>query len=317
MYSYLRFGSSRGADRSQVPAGEHARRRVDVRFLDVRDAEREQLHHLAREVLLRLGLGVQPSVEPHEHRRILGDGDQQVAEIPQREFPEQLELSLHAARRFTGLAGHHRARDPVAIGVVDLAVGRGEVVVPEERHLLLERPPRMDHPEQPPLPGVRDVGAGQELAARGDADVTGLADLGSPRRRGLARSSGGCRSRRRDPVPHTGRLRPGCRRSRLAGADAQSVVHVVPWWWSVGSLPRPHVCRGVIQDSALHAAKSRPSSLARLCGFQTPNRVGINHGWTTDSGQKLQIRAGRSASVPRGGRTEASGSSLREGVNIT
>ncbi len=105
----------RRADRAQVPAGEHARRRVDVRFLDVRDAEREQLHDLAREVLLRLGLGVQPAVEPHQHRRILGDGDQQVAEVPQRVLPEQLELTRHAARRFAGLAGHHRGRDSVAV----------------------------------------------------------------------------------------------------------------------------------------------------------------------------------------------------------
>ena len=60
-----------------------------------------------------------------------------------------------------------------------LRVGRREVVVPEERHLLLERTVAVHHPEQPSLPRVEDVGRGENGAvpARGDLDVARLADL--------------------------------------------------------------------------------------------------------------------------------------------
>src|SRR5262249_18821072 len=52
-----------------------------------------------------------------------------------------------------------------------------EVVVPEERHLLLERTVRVHHPEQPPLPRVGDVRVRGKLSARGDAEISRLRDL--------------------------------------------------------------------------------------------------------------------------------------------
>ena len=57
----------------------------------------------------------------------------------------------------------------------DLRVRGGEVVVPEERHLLLERAVRMHHPEQPPLARVGDDGARRKrVPAARDLDVPGL-----------------------------------------------------------------------------------------------------------------------------------------------
>jgi hypothetical protein len=58
-----------------------------------------------------------------------------------------------------------------------LAVGRREVVVPEERHLFLERPLRMQHSEEPPLTRVFDIRIRGELPAGRDTNVTNLADL--------------------------------------------------------------------------------------------------------------------------------------------
>ena len=46
------------------------------------------------------------------------------------------------------------------------------MVVPEERHLLLQRPPGMDHPEQPALPRVGDVLGWQKRATRGHTNQT-------------------------------------------------------------------------------------------------------------------------------------------------
>src|SRR5262245_3822247 len=49
--------------------------------------------------------------------------------------------------------------------VGQLAEAGGEVVVPEQRHLLLQRTTRVDHPEHPPLTGIIDVDVGREEAA--------------------------------------------------------------------------------------------------------------------------------------------------------
>ena len=57
-----------------------------------------------------------------------------------------------------------------------LAVGGGEVVVPEQRHLLLQRAPRMNHAEQPALARVVDVDVRREQVARGHLRVVGPAD---------------------------------------------------------------------------------------------------------------------------------------------
>ncbi len=165
------------AEPGQVPAGEHARRRLDVVLDDVGDAEREQLHDLARVVLLRARGDVVAAVQPHQDRRVLRDGDQQVAEVAEGVVAEQLELSLGAVAILGRLGGQHPRRLGAVVGAGDLRVGGGEVVVPEERHLLLEGALGVDHPEQPALAGVGDVEVRREGAAGGHADEAGLADL--------------------------------------------------------------------------------------------------------------------------------------------
>ena len=66
----------------------------------------------------------------------------------------------------------HQARGVAcAVRAGHLRIGRGEVVVPEERHLLLERPRAVDHPEEPALAGVADDGVRRERAARRHARV--------------------------------------------------------------------------------------------------------------------------------------------------
>ena len=90
------------AAQPQVPAGEDARRGVDVVFGVVADADGEELHQLAAEVLLRPGAHVEAAVEPHEHRRVLGHLDQQLVEAAQAQVAEELHLPA-------ALAGHFRA----------------------------------------------------------------------------------------------------------------------------------------------------------------------------------------------------------------
>ena len=58
----------------------------------------------------------------------------------------------------------------------ELAVGGGEVVVPEHRHLFLQRAPRVHHAEHPALARVVDVDVGREQVVRGHLHVVGPAD---------------------------------------------------------------------------------------------------------------------------------------------
>jgi len=77
-------------------------------------------------------LDVLAVVEIDEHRRILQDADQQIAEAAGRVRPEHLVLLEH---------------HPV---VADLVLTGREMAVPEERQLLLERTPARQHPVRPP-----------------------------------------------------------------------------------------------------------------------------------------------------------------------
>ena len=127
-----------------------------------------------------LAADVRAAVEPDEHRRVLRDRDQQIAEVAERVLAEQLDLP--AARRPDPRAASRPSSRVAFVGAEragDLAVGGGEVVVPEERHLLLERTLRVHHPEQPALARVVDVRSRQEPLPRGGhADVAGAPDLG-------------------------------------------------------------------------------------------------------------------------------------------
>ena len=102
-------------------------------------AEREQLHHLAGVVLVRFPAAVVDAVEEHQHRRVRGDRQEQVVEVPQRLFAEQVVLFEHP------------------LLVVDLFVGVREPVVPDVGHPLHQRLIGADHAVQPPAVVVTPV----------------------------------------------------------------------------------------------------------------------------------------------------------------
>ena len=105
----------------------------------VTDAEREQLHQFAREVLVGVRLLAARVVEPFQHRAIACDVVRQLAPVSQRVAAQQLVL----------------LDDIEAVNALGVG-GRGEVAVQEQRHLLLQRRGRGQHPVEPPG-DVRDV----------------------------------------------------------------------------------------------------------------------------------------------------------------
>ena len=62
----------------ESPAGEGAGPLLDVALAVVADAEGEELHHLAREVLVGVRLPVRRAVEIGEHRRVTRHALQQL-----------------------------------------------------------------------------------------------------------------------------------------------------------------------------------------------------------------------------------------------
>ena len=123
---------------AEVPAGEHARGGIHVLLGVVADTEREQLHHFPSEVLLRTRTDVRPAIEPHDHGRVFRDLDEQVSKIAEGVLSEKLDLALRSwqlaeleRHHLGGLNGTHNPRH--------LAVGGREVVMPEQRHLFLQR----------------------------------------------------------------------------------------------------------------------------------------------------------------------------------
>ena len=140
----------------QVPAGEHARGGVDVGLRVVADAQREQLHDLAAEVLLRPLARVGG---PSSQTSIAGSFAISIRIV--LKFPSALSRSISIwPRTPAGSSDALAAMARVPFGRAErgrhLRIRGGEVVVPEERHLLLERPVGVHHPEEPALPGGVD-----------------------------------------------------------------------------------------------------------------------------------------------------------------
>src|SRR5208283_1295388 len=96
-----------------APAGEGPRRLLDVLLAVVAFAEREQLHHLTREILVRSPLAIAGAIEVDHHRRITGYGMQQVAKMPERVGAERDVLAIHE------------------FGQAHFLLARHEMVVPE------------------------------------------------------------------------------------------------------------------------------------------------------------------------------------------
>ena len=153
----------------EIPAGEDPCTGIDVVLGVVVDPDREELHQLPGVVLLRQRLEIGVSVEPRDHGWVLGDGEQQVAEVAKGVLAKQLELSLDAVCVLGGLRGQGTARRAGTELAGDLAEPCGEVVVPEQRHLLLQRALGMDHAEDPALRRIGDPRVRLERTARGHA----------------------------------------------------------------------------------------------------------------------------------------------------
>ncbi len=109
-------------------SGERPSGLADV-ALAVPVAEREELHQLACVVLVRRLLVRVGQREEEEHGRVARHRLQQGRKAAERMAAQLFVLSQHQRR---------------------VLVRGGEVVVPEERELLLERMPGADHPVEPP-----------------------------------------------------------------------------------------------------------------------------------------------------------------------
>ena len=66
------------------PAGERARGFLHVLLAVVTLAEREELHHFTRKILVGASFAVLCAVEVDHHRRIAGNGVQEIAEVAER-----------------------------------------------------------------------------------------------------------------------------------------------------------------------------------------------------------------------------------------
>jgi hypothetical protein len=117
---------------ARLPSGQGARGLLHVLLGVVPLAEGQQLHQLARQVLVRARLAVLVVVEIGEHRRIAHDLAQELVEPAQRMLPVELVLPDHRRR------------------VLHLAEGAREVPVPEERHPLAQRVSALEHLVDPP-----------------------------------------------------------------------------------------------------------------------------------------------------------------------
>ena len=113
------------------PPRERPRRRLHIVLGVVADAHREQLHQFAPIVLVRRAVVVVAVVQPVNHRRIFGNLKQQFAEVPHCMSMQHLVVMPH--------------RRPG----VKLRESCGQNAMPEQRHLLFQRPARVQNAVQP------------------------------------------------------------------------------------------------------------------------------------------------------------------------
>ena len=116
----------------ECPARERAGRVLDVQLGVAADAHREELQQLASVVLVRLAAHVLVVVQPVDHGRVARELQEDRAHVGHADPAEHLHLAVECG------------------DVLALEEGRGEYVVPEEGHLLLERPACDRHTVHPP-----------------------------------------------------------------------------------------------------------------------------------------------------------------------
>ena len=148
--------------RDTPPAGQRAGGLAHVALV-VAGREREELHELAGVVLVRRVLVRVGEREEELHRRIA------------RDLPQQAPEGAHAVLAQHPVLAQHERR---------VLVARGEVVVPEQRELLLQRPGRADHPVEPPQDVVAVL---VEWVDRLGPSPSGAGRAGSRRPSGRAR----------------------------------------------------------------------------------------------------------------------------------
>ena len=128
--------------RRDRPASERPRDLEDVLLSVVAHAHREQLEQLSSPVLVGCGPVVLVVVEPVDHGWVFGQPEEQLSIVSHPKLAEHLDLIQEV------------------VAVVHLVVPGGEEVVPEQRHLLLERPPGVDQVVEPVRLTLRDVPPG-------------------------------------------------------------------------------------------------------------------------------------------------------------
>ena len=116
-----------------VPSREGACCLLHIPLPVVADAEREELHDLAREVLVGPFTRVHAGIQKHEHGRVLSHGDQQFAEVPAALLTERVQLKEHLSV------------------IADLVFVGCEVSMPEQGETLAQRVFAGQHALGPPI----------------------------------------------------------------------------------------------------------------------------------------------------------------------
>jgi hypothetical protein len=130
------------------PAGQRAGAFLDVLLGVMADAEREQFHQFAGQVLVGMLLAIGRSIEPDQDCRIAHHGVEQFAERFAAQRAEQFVLPPHDAE------------------ILDLDGAGGEVIVPQERQSLAERIGTKKHPINPPCFQPSPIRGGVEQQRR-------------------------------------------------------------------------------------------------------------------------------------------------------
>ena len=168
----------------------------------VSDPQGEQLEQLPAVVLVDRTVMVLAVIEPHDHRRVLRQLQQQRAE------------TAHT------VPGEHPDLVVQHLAVSQLAVAGGEDAVPEQRRLLAQRRVRGDHPVHPAWRRPRSPSCPYD---RGGTAVSDRVDMWF----GLSESSRRSRPLPRTLVPRALSARPSMRQNRPAASGVPSVESAV------------------------------------------------------------------------------------------